>query len=114
MNEQDQPATKADVSALRAEVSEVEAHLVEHMRQIETSLRAEVSEVEAHLVEHMRQIETSLLTAFRSYAQGVNIRFRKLEADAANLDASTLARVDAVEQRVLALEMRLPPSAGRQ
>jgi len=88
MNEDQQPASKADVA----------------------QLRAELSEVETRLVGHMRHIETSLLTAFHNYAQGVNVRFRKIEADLSNIDAATLARLDSVEQRMLALEMRLPPS----
>jgi len=95
MNEEQQPATKADVAEVR---SELEARLVE---------------LEARLVEHVRHIETSLLTAFHNFAQGVNVRFRKIEADLSNLDTATLARLDAVEQRMLALEMRLP-HAGQQ
>jgi len=76
-------------------------------------LKAGLAELEARLVEHMRHIETSLLTAFHSYAQGVNVRFRKIEADLSNLDTATLARLDAIEQRMLAIEMRLPAS-GQQ
>jgi hypothetical protein len=96
MNEEQQPATKADVTQLRADV---------------TQMRADLTESENRLIEHLRHIETSLLTAFHNYAQGVNVRFRKIEADVSNLDTATLARMDAFEQRVLALEMRLPPSA---
>ena len=76
-------------------------------------VRSDLTELEARLVEHVRHIETSLLTAFHNYAQGVNVRFRKIEADLSNLDAATLARLDAVEQRMLAIEMRLP-HAGQQ
>jgi len=86
MNQDEKPAAKADFALLTVDLSGMEARLVEQMRHV----------------------ETSLLTAFHNYAQGVNVRFRKIEADLSNVDAATLARLEAVEQRMLAIEMRLP------
>jgi len=91
MNDEQQRATKADLAQVRSDLTEFEARLVGHLR-------------------HM---ETSLLTAFHNHAQSVSVRFRKIEADLSNLNTATLARLDAVEQRMLAIEMRLP-QAGQQ
>jgi hypothetical protein len=73
-----------------------------------------IAESEARITATVREIETNLLRAFHDYALGVSVRFRKIEADLSNIDAAALARLDAVEQRLLSLEMRLPPSAARQ
>ncbi len=67
MDEQDQPATKADLATARADVQN------------------SLTELETRLIEHIRHVETSLLTAFHRYAQDVNLRFRKIEADVSNL-----------------------------
>lgn len=74
--------------------------------------RRDIEQLESRLNQRLRDIETALLTAFHGYASGVSVRLRKIEADISNVDAATTARLAAIEERVLNLEIRLPPSAG--
>ena len=67
------------------------------------------SRLESHLLGRTRDMETALLTAFHSYATGVSVRFRKIEADVTNIDAAATGRLAALEDRVLEVERRLPP-----
>jgi hypothetical protein len=59
------------------------------------------------LVDAIRQIETNLLTEFRRYAKGQNARAHNLEVGESDLKL----RLSTLEDRVLALETRVPPSA---
>jgi hypothetical protein len=59
------------------------------------------------LVDSMRQIETNLLTEFHRYAKGQNARVHNVEIGEADMKV----RLSTLEDRVLALETRLPPSA---
>ena len=73
-------------------------------------LREELAALESRIIGRMRDMETALLTAFHSYATGVGVHFRKIEADDSNIDAATTARLAALEDRVLEVERRLPPA----
>ncbi len=55
MNQEEQPATRADLAQLRSE------------------LGGRFTELEARLTELVRHIETSLLTAFHKYAEGYTL-----------------------------------------
>jgi hypothetical protein len=55
----------------------------------------------------MRQIETNLLTEFHRYAKGQNARVHNVEVSEYDMKL----RLSTLEDRVLALETRLPPSA---
>ena len=59
------------------------------------------------LVESMRQIETNLLTEFHHYAKGQNARVHNVEVSEHDMKL----RLSILEDRVLALETRIPPSA---
>jgi hypothetical protein len=59
------------------------------------------------LVDSMRQIETNLLTEFHHYAKGQNARVHNVEVSEHDMKL----RLSILEDRVLALETRLPPSA---
>jgi len=58
------------------------------------------------LVESMQQIETNLLTEFHRYAKGQNARVHNVEVGEYDMKL----RLSTLEDRVLALETRLPPS----
>lgn len=83
-----EPATKADLDALRHD-------LTEQMRVMETTLRNE-------LTEQMREIETTLLKEFRKWAVPMNTRTRVFEVSAQSLSE----RLSLVEERLDALETR--------
>ena len=58
------------------------------------------------LVDSMRQIETNLLTEFHRYAKGQNARVHNVEVGEYDMKL----RLSTLEDRVQALETRLPPS----
>jgi len=60
-----------------------------------------------NLVDSMRQIETNLLTEFHRYAKGQSARLHNVEVSEHDMKL----RLSVLEDRVLALETRIPPSA---
>lgn len=60
-----------------------------------------------NLVDSMRQIETNLLTEFHRYAKGQSARLHSVEVSEHDMKL----RLSVLEDRVLALETRIPPSA---
>jgi hypothetical protein len=72
-----------------------------------TEFKAGLRDLKNELVDSMRQIETNLLTEFHRYAKGQNARVHNVEVGEADMKL----RLSTLEDRVLALETRLPPSA---
>jgi hypothetical protein len=70
-------------------------------------LRSEIRSQKDRLIDSMRQIETNLLTEFHRYAKGQNARVHDVEVGESDLKL----RLSVLEDRVLSLETRLPPSA---
>ncbi|MDP9113971.1 MAG: hypothetical protein M3O20_09835 [Acidobacteriota bacterium] len=70
-------------------------------------LRGEIRAQKDELLDSMRQIETNLLTEFHRYAKGQNARVHNVEIS----DSDMKLRLSVLEDRVLALETRIPPSA---
>ena len=68
--------------------------------------RAELIAVRDDLLESMRQIETNLLTEFHRYAKSQNARVHNVEISEHDMKL----RLSVLEDRVLALETRIPPS----
>jgi len=77
-----QPATKADLDALKGEI-------LGAMRAI------------------LHETETKLLRAFFQYQEHAEIKFRKLTADVSNVNAAADLRINNLEQRVVDIEKRL-------
>ena len=69
-------------------------------------LRAALTATKDEIVETTRQIETNLLSEFHRYAKGQQHRFHTLEVSNSDL----IERLATIEQRLLALESRRPPS----
>ncbi len=73
-------------------------------------LRAELAEQAQHITEQltaaMRQIETNLLTEFHRYAKGQQARMHTVEIT----ESDFKLRLAALEDRILALEARRPPT----
>jgi hypothetical protein len=70
-------------------------------------LRMAIRTQKDELIYAMRQIETNLLTEFHRYAKGQNARIHNVEVGETDMKL----RLSALEDRVLALETRIPPSA---
>jgi hypothetical protein len=69
--------------------------------------KLELDAAKDDLMAGMRQIETNLLTEFHRYAKGQNARIHNVEVGETDMKL----RLSALEDRVLALETRIPPSA---
>jgi len=72
-----------------------------------TEFKTGLRDLENRLVDSMRQIETNLLTEFHRYAKGQNARVHNVEVSEYDMKL----RLSTLEDRVLALETRLPPAA---
>jgi hypothetical protein len=72
-----------------------------------SELDSAVGDLKGELIDAMRQIETNLLTEFHRYAKGQNARIHNVEVGKTDMKL----RLSALEDRVLALETRVPPSA---
>lgn len=70
-------------------------------------LKIEIRSQKEELMDAMRQIETNLLTEFHRYAKGQNARVHNTEVSEYDLKV----RLSVLEDRVLSLETRIPPSA---
>jgi len=69
-------------------------------------LKAALTELKDELMAEMRQIETNLLTEFHRYGKGQQIRLHSLESR----DAVITERLAIIEERLLHLESRRPPT----
>ena len=69
--------------------------------------KADIAVLKDELTEVMRGIETNLLTEFHRYAKAQQIRLHSLEIN----DSDVKLRLASFEERILALEMRRPPTA---
>jgi hypothetical protein len=79
------------------------ADLAAALGALKTDLKKEIVD---ELTETMRQIETTLLTEFHRYGKGQQIRLHSLESR----DAGVIERLAVIEERLLYLESRRPPS----
>jgi len=86
-DEQQQPATKADLQALQAGLEAADARL------------------ETRLLEAMRDMQTEILRGLERFARGNFARLHTLDT----AGAAANERLAALEERVLALETRTPP-----
>jgi flagellar biosynthesis/type III secretory pathway protein FliH len=78
-----------------------------NMRQIEENMRQMETRIKSELTEVMRDMQTELLRGFEAFSTGQILRLRKLEADNSNLDASLSGRMDALEKRLMQIELKL-------
>lgn len=74
---------------------------------LNTALAAAVDDIKSYVREQVFDAETKLLRAFADYNNGATIRFRKLEADVSNIDASSTQRLALVETKLTDLEIRM-------
>jgi hypothetical protein len=108
------PVTKTDLdAALAATKRELQAALAATKGELQAALaatrddlRAEITASSDRLTDAMRQIETNLLTEFHRYAKGQNARLHTVEVGETDMKL----RLSILEDRVLALEIRNPPS----
>jgi len=98
------PVTKAELDSA---VGSLKSELVEAMRSQKNEVVDLMRSQKDELVDSMRQIKTNLLTEFHRYAKGQSARVHNVEVSEYDMKV----RLSTLEDRVLALETRLPPSA---
>jgi len=96
----------ASVADLKASVADLDTS-VSGLKGSVAELRSDLRLQRDELLDSMRQIETNLLTEFHRYAKGQNARVHNVEVGEYDLKL----RLSVLEDRVLSLETRLPPSA---
>ncbi len=74
------------------------------VRETEGRLEARLAETESRLVETMRDMQTEILRGLERFARGNFARLHRVESGEADLNE----RLNALEERVLALETRPP------
>jgi hypothetical protein len=86
--------------------ADLKAALTELKKEIVDELSEKMRTTSDDLTEKMRQIETNLLTEFHRYGKGQQLRLHTLE----NRDAIVIERLAIIEERLLHLESRRPPT----
>jgi len=102
-----EPATKQDISELRAELKQDSGELRAELKQEIEQLRAESHHEFDDLRETLRDVQTELLKAFYSFAQSTDAKLKESEI----ADMLLRSRLSAVESRVTEIERRMnqPP-----
>jgi hypothetical protein len=110
-NDDQTPATKADLSMLRTELREEMGTLRTELREemgtlrtelrgemgtLRTELREEMGTLRNDLIESMRDMQTELLRAFHGWARPMEIRLRSMD--------DVQQRLGLLEERVSAIE----------
>lgn len=109
MDDRNANATKGDIADLRSELTESIDQLRLDTNERFDQLRSEMSHGYNDIVERIHDSQTAVLKAFYSYAEGNNKRVAELEDDG----GAVRRRLAVIEDRILAVEMRLnmPPAA---
>ena len=90
--------------------SKLKSYVDERLADLESRLKSYVSE-------QLAEMETKLLSAFFTYQEHAEVKFRKMSADVSNVSASSELRLNNLEKRVIDIEKRLwmggqPPPAS--
>ena len=105
MDDRNATATKGDIADLGKRLEQQRIDTNERFDQ----LRSEMNHGYNDIVERIHDSQTAVLKAFYSYAEGNNKRVAELEDDG----GAVRRRLAVIEDRILAVEMRLnmPPAA---
>lgn len=110
------PLTRADLDAFEKRLTETvrqsQAQTVKTVLEgtQELVLKAQAETVKLVLErtqEFVRDAQTEILRGFAAFVMGNEVRMRKMQADISNVNAASTERVDNLEQRVLAIEIRI-------
>ena len=121
MNQERQPVTREDldrhkadlIGGFRAVVQESVGAVVQET--VPGLVRAVIQETVPDLIHAIvQETETKLLSAFFSYQEHAEIKYRKLSADVTNVNAAAELRLGNLESRVIELEKRFLRGGPRQ
>ena len=105
-------------SDLKQYLEGMERHLRELIDAQTLSVRelidAQTLSLREYIDERTHDTETRIVRAFGAYQQSSAVRFRKLESDLSNVNASTTEQMDAFQAKLLELETRIINLEGPQ
>jgi hypothetical protein len=106
MSQEHQPVTREDLDRHKAEL--IDAFRAVVRETVPDLVRAVVLETVPGLVHAIvQETETKLLSAFFTYQEHAEIKYRKLSADVTNVNAAAELRLGNLESRVIELEKRM-------
>jgi hypothetical protein len=109
MDDLNAPATKGDVKALEARLTEATKTDLQALEErLTAATKTDLQALEERLTEVIRDNQTEVLKAFYSFAQTADAKFK----DGENSDLGLRQRLSAVETRLTEIERRLmsPPT----
>ena len=116
-----QPATLGNLNELEQRIDQKLDSMEHRIDQKLDSMDHKIDGMEQRLVdkltEHMRDMQTELLRGFSDYSRSSDIRLRKIEVDAGNLDEASTRRLAALEMQMQEVRAKIlldpprPPSA---
>lgn len=109
------------VSEISTAVGGAEKRIIHQLKmELVSEINIAVGAAEKRIIDHVNErtydIETKLLRAFANFNGSNDVRMRKIEADASNLNTSSTMRFDFIEARLTTLEAKfiLNPPDPRQ
>ena len=108
-----QPATLGNLNELEQRIDQKMDGMEQRIDQKMDSLEHRIID---KLTERMRDMQTELLRGFSEYSKSSDLRLRKIEADAGNLNEAATRRLAALEMQMLEVRTKLfldppqPPS----
>ncbi len=116
-----QPATLGALNQLENRIDQKLDSMEHRIDQKLDSMEHKIDGMEQRLIdkltEHMRDMQTELLRGFSDYSRSSDIRLRKIEVDAGNLDEASTRRLAALEMQMQEVRAKIlldpprPPSA---
>lgn len=88
------------LTGMETRLESLKSYVDERISDLETHLKSYVSE-------QLAEMETKLLSAFFTYQEHAEVKFRKMSADVSNVNASSELRLNNLEKRVIDIEKRL-------
>ncbi len=85
----------------------MDAELKQILEAMERRAEERVQELREYIDVRTHDAETRIVRAFGAYQQSSGVRFRKIESDLSNVNASTTEQMDAFQTKLLELETRI-------
>ena len=99
-----QPATLGNLNQLEhrfdQKMDAMEHRIDQRMEAMDQKMDGMEQRIVDKLTEHMRDMQTELLRGFSDFSRSSDIRLRKIEADAGNLNEASTRRLAALEMQM--------------
>jgi hypothetical protein len=105
--------TEDDKQWLDRGLNGLKEYIDERLNGLKENIDERLNGLKEYIDERTHDAETRLLRGFADYNAIANVRFRKLEADASNLDTSSTLRLGELERQVADLHAKVISLEGR-